>query len=220
MRITTRLVITALAALSAIALFAGSASASRALSITPSTGLITLASSSPWTFAGSNGTNIICERVVLLISLATSQIAKSANNRLPEGLVGWVTEGRTERCRESLFGSEIRTVILARKNARETWFPLLYKAFLGTLPSINGILLQSLNAAFEFTSALIGRALYRGSPGNLIAFNASQQSERNRFKEEAANAATQNEPRNSNYPPQGTLRGSGTINPVLTISLL
>jgi hypothetical protein len=216
---TNRLVITALAALSAIALFAGPASASRALSIAPSTGLITLASSGAWTFAGSNGTNLICARVVLLISLATSQVAKSSAGRLPEGLFGWITEGRFIECRESLFGSAITLVLLARTESRATWFPLLYKAFLGTLPTINGILLQTLSFGWEFTSALIGRALYRGSPGNLIAFNALR-SERNRFKEESGNTFIQNEPRNSNYPPEIVLRGSGTISPVLTIRLI
>jgi hypothetical protein len=219
MRITTRLVITALAALSAIALFAGPASASRALSITPSTGLITLASSEAWTFAGSNGTNIICQRVVLLISLATSQISKSAANRLPEGLIGWVTEGRAPECEESVFHTAVTTTVLARKGARETWFPLLYKTFLGTLPTINGILIVALNAAFEFRNALVGQALFQGAVGNLITFNASRQTERNRFLTGPENAAIQTTS-NGSYPREGILRGSGTISPTLTIRLI
>jgi hypothetical protein len=219
MRIITRLVITALAALSAIALFAGPAAASRALSITPSTGLITLTSSGAWTFAGKNGLDLVCARVVLLISLATSQISKSAANRLPEGLMGWVTEGRIAECTERVFGTAVIVTVLARKALRGTWFPLIYKAFLGTLPSINGILVIALNFGWEWRNSLIGAVLYRGSLGNLIALNARLQTERNRWLEEAENLFIQTTS-NSNWPREFVLRGSGTISPTLAIRLV
>jgi hypothetical protein len=214
MRITMRLVMTALIALSAFAFFAGSAAASRALSITPSRGLITLASNGAWTFRGSP--EVICQRVVLLISLRTEQVLKSAAGTLPAGQIGNVQEGTARECRDSLLGSEVRTVILARKERNLTWFPLRYDAFLGTLPNINGILITALNGAFSFTSELLGTCLYRGVVGNLVALNVNRQTTENRylpatiFKQEGGTAC----------PPSGELVGRGTISPVLTVSLL
>jgi hypothetical protein len=213
MRITMRLVMTALIALSAFAFFAGSAAASRALSVTPTRGLITLASNGAWTFRGSP--EVICQRVVLLISLR-EQVAKAAAGRLPEGQIGNVQEGTARECRESIFGGEVRTVILARKALRETWFPLRYDAFLGTLPAINGILLTALNGAFSFTNPLIGTCLYRGNVGNLIALNASRQTTENRFLAARIPLISGG----GACPPSGELVGRGTISPTLTVSLL
>jgi hypothetical protein len=216
---TTRLVITAIAAVAALALYAGAAAASTGLSISPSRGLITLTNSGAWTFSGKEARPLqfICARVQLLLSLATESIRKAAANRLPEGLIGWITEGAFGECRESLFGSEIRLELLARKAARETWFPLLYKAFLGTLPAINGILIVALNAGFSFRNALIGTALYTGNVGNLIALNARQQTETNRF---LPDLLRQTEPRNPNFISEGFFVGRGTIAPTLTIRLI
>jgi hypothetical protein len=213
MRITMRLVMTALIALSAFAFFAGSAAASRALSIT-ARGLITLASNGAWTFKGSP--EVICQRVSLLISLRTEQVAKAAAGRLPEGQIGNVQEGRATECRDSLFGSEVRTIILARKPTPSTYFPLRYDAFLGTLPAINGILLTALNGAFSFTNALIGTCLYRGNVGNLIALNGSGQTTENRY---LANRIPKQEG-GGGCPASGELIGRGTISPVLTIRLI
>jgi hypothetical protein len=219
MRITTRLVITAIAALAVLALYAGAAAASTGLSISPSRGLITLTNSGAWTFTGKEERplQIICARVQLLLSLATESIRKAAANRLPEGLIGWVTQGTATECRESVLGSEVRVEILARKTEMRTWFPLLYKAFLGTLPAINGILIVALNAGFSFRNAFVGTALYTGNVGNLISLNARQQTETNRF---LPDLTRQIEPRNANFPPEGVLIGRGTIAPTLTIRLI
>jgi hypothetical protein len=212
----SRLVITAIAALAILALYAGAASASRGLSVSPSRGLITLTNSGAWTFSGkgANALQIICQRAILLLSLATEQIPKSV--RLPEGLVGWVTEGTIGECVERVLGTAVVTTLKARKPARETWFPLGYTSFLGTLPNINGLLILALHAEFTFRSA-VGVALFRGNVGNLITLNARQQTERNRF---LPDLTFQNEPRNGNYPAEGSLIGSGTIAPVLTIRLI
>jgi hypothetical protein len=211
---TIRIMLMACVALSAFAFFAGSAAASRALSITPSRGLITLASNGAWTFKASP--EWICQRVVLLISLSTEQVLKSAAGTLPAGQIGNIQEGTFRECRESLFGGEIRLVLLARKALRATWFPLRYDAFLGTLPAINGILLTTLNGAFSFTNGLIGTCLYRGNVGNLIALNASRQTTENRF---LANRIPLQEGGGS-CAASGELVGRGTISPTLTLRLL
>jgi hypothetical protein len=214
MRIIMRLVLTACVALSAFAFFAGSAAASRALGFTPSRGLITLASNGAWTFRGSPES--ICQRGVLLISLRTEQVLKSAAGTLPAGQIGNVTEGSFRECRESLFGSEVRWVFLARKENSATWFPVRYDAFLGTLPAIGGILLTILNFAISFTNALIGTCLYRGNVGLLIALNASHQPIEYRF---LANRIPLQSGGGS-CPASGELVGRGTISPTLTVSLL
>jgi hypothetical protein len=211
---TIRILFMTCVTLSALASLADSAVASRALSITPSRGLITLASNGAFTFRGSP--EIICQRVVRLISLRTGQVAKSAAGRLPEGQTGNVQEGTARECRDSILGSEVRIVILARKENSATWFPLRYDAFLGTLPAINGILLTALNGAFAFFNGFIGTCLYRGNVGNLIALNGSRQTTENRF---LANRIPL-QSGGSGCPASGELIGRGTISPTLTVSLL
>jgi hypothetical protein len=67
---------------------------------------------------------------------------------------------------------------------------------------------------------LLGACLYNATRiGNLFRFNANRESERNIFKEEASNLATLTSG-GGGCPPEGVLRRSGTITPVLRISLL
>jgi hypothetical protein len=220
MRITRYLVIAALAALSVLALYAGPASASRAISIAPIRGLITLTNVGSWTFSGKSGLEAICTRAILLISLATQQILKSSAGKLPEGLIGWITEGAFEGCTERIFGTTLRVFLKARKALRESWFPLLYQTFLGTLPAITGLLIIILRMGFELRNPLLGACLYNApTVGNLIRFNANRESERNTFLEEARNLATLTAG-GGGCPPEGVLRGAGTITPVLRITLL
>jgi hypothetical protein len=219
MRTIVRLATVVVAAVSVVALFAGPASASRALSITPSRGLITLASSGNWSFSEPGGLEFICTSVRLLISLATEQIPKSSAGRLSEGLIGWMTEGTPEGCTERAFGSSITLIILARKSARETWSPLRYDAFLGTLPNINGVLITMLNFEWEWRIALIGECLYRGSLGNLVALNARLQTERNRFLARSTEEAVRWRG-GASCPASLLIRGAGTITPTLTLRLI
>jgi hypothetical protein len=214
MRITTRIVIAALAALSVIALFAGPASASRGISISPSTGLITLASNGSWTF-GRGLFSVICARVTLKISLATSQISKAAAGRLPEGLAGWITEGTIAECRDAI-GGAASSVALTTLAQREKWFPLLYNGFLGTLPNINGVLLLALRSNFSVTTGPAGTCLYEGTIGNLIVFNGSLQSVSNSFLTNSERLISGGE----GCPATGSLSGRGTISPTLTIRLI
>jgi hypothetical protein len=220
MAIITRLTLVALAALSAFALFAGSASASRALSITPARGLITLTNSGSWTFTDSARWEAICPRVRLEIQLATEQISKSAAGRLPEGLIGWITEATSMECKENVLGAEADLVILVRKANRETWFPLLYNSFLGTLPSVSGLLFTALNYGWSWRTPLFGQCLYAWNVGHLIAFNARLQSERSRWlarENEAARLITGNP---EVCPRSVLMQGSSTIAPTLTIRLI
>jgi hypothetical protein len=199
--------------------FAGVATASRALSIEPSRGLITLTSNHPWTFTAAGGLAVICERVIIKASLSTERVSKAAANRLPEAMIGWVTEGTAAGCRESVLGAAVTTVILARKTASRTWFPIGYFGFLGTLPTITGVLIFILHAEISFTISVIGLCLYRGDLGNLIRLNEiTGRTVSNRWLE--VDSAFLINTENRNCPLEGRLAGEGLLSPILTFRLI
>ncbi len=145
------------AVIAGLALIAGAASANRSLSLSPA-GTVRSTSEGKVTFEEPSGSfGLACN---LTLTGTTERIApKRAGTH-----VGSITEGRTNECRDTFFGTAGEAVLLFERGP----FEIVYSSFLGTLPAINGILFRA-DARFLLTTS-IGRCLYETTAAREAAF--------------------------------------------------
>jgi len=209
-----RLAAAACAAICSLALFAGPASARRAMRVEPA-GEITKVVEEFTITAFGGEVSIIC--ALTLRGRLAPQINKLGARRLPEGRIGQITSGGAERCRTN-FGAEAAVTILVEA-ARP--INLRYEAFLGVLPRITGILFRKLAFEFEVIEpVIIGRCLYSGPVALLMSFPPVEERGR-RFNDErfvVPNVIPL--VRGMLCPPEVELSGTGKVMPPTGLVLL
>lgn len=151
MRMPRRLLLTVLTAALTLALAAGVATANRAIQIEPVGSYTT--TSPEVTITEEGGASVRC--AVTLIGSLHRSIAKTRGT-----LAGFVTEGRTERCRTS-FGTTATVTFLTTPSH------IQYESFRGTLPSITGFVtivkeVSLLIALRGLVGERVNECLYRG----------------------------------------------------------
>lgn len=183
-----------------LALFASTASASRAIGIEfgrETRALITgrVAIEEPF-----RAISVRC-RVVFTGELTRNQVEKTARDRLPEGRIIQWREARVSECSGG-------TLIYL------TPIDEVYHAFLGTLPAITGILVIDL-IAFEITSGPV-RCLYRGPVGYLYAVEGGGAIRMGSYLNEAISLFRGTE----GCPGSMTITGTDTIEPPMRLRLV
>lgn len=160
---------------------------------------------------------IIC--TVTLDARVRVLVLKASADRT-EGKIGEITAGRTAGCSDSTGGAAAATVLAeATTNGERHPFPMIYHSFLGTLPEISGVLVNTNNSAFllEDREAGFTSCLYEGTQGFLFEV-ARRVTSRGRFLSEnripLIRASSESCPRN------GRLSGSLTFNRTIGIILL
>jgi hypothetical protein len=157
----TRLALTTSLTLLPLTLLAATATASNGIAIEARVGTIITTTGSN-TFI-SEAFNEICN-LTLHGTLAKTSVLKRNANRLPEGLIAQITEGTAGPgaiCTDSFGGRTDSMSIL--NNARRP-IDVVYSAFLGTLPRINGIKTINLRSAFSINLPGLGtECLFEGN---------------------------------------------------------
>jgi hypothetical protein len=205
-------------ALFSLALLAGSASANRSIEVE---GLergrgVTITSEGQFTFTAEGGATVRCN--VTLSGTLGRLIAKTT--RLPEGQIGTLTGGSTERCIGPNGEAAEESIVLAepRANGLRVPIPLRYNSFLGTLPRINGILIVALRPGFTIFPFRLTCLYTVTELGALIRFTGElPRSERGSFLRNVANLVA--ELSNALCPRTGELAGNFNIRPQLILNL-
>lgn len=201
-------------AILSLAILTGAASANRSLAI-EGTNPITASGRSVFR---SSFINVSCN-LTLRGSITRSTVAKSAA-RTSAGVFAVITEGRTNperNCTDNLFGTRDSATV---NNTNANPIRLQYAIFLGTLPNINGVLVEALNA--DFTLELPGfgaRCRFVGTDGGLFSETGGRQAfNQARFLESIAipGAAENREP----CPASGSLQSTVSVSPAIRIRLL
>jgi hypothetical protein len=155
----------AVASMCALAAFAGSAGAVRAIWIQPG-GEIKKTVEAFTIRAWGGELTIICA-LTLTGRLTTAPIEKAAAGVLPAGRMGRIEGWAVEGCRTNIGGPAELTVLVEQG----TPFQLRYQAFLGLLPAITGIRFRKLGFAFQIVEPMVlGTCLYRGMVDLLLEF--------------------------------------------------
>jgi hypothetical protein len=215
MRITRKLAITASFALFSLAMLAGTATASNGIAIEARVGTqITATGSSTLV---SEAVNLICNLTLKGTTAKTSVLKRNAN-RLPEGLIGQITEGTAgpgETCTDSFGGTRDSARLL---NTAARPIDVVYSAFLGTLPRINGIKTINLRTAFVINLPGLGtECLFEGSIEALFFESRGGQSlDRVTFGNDRIPLIRGT----ALCPRSGQLRSTLTVSPALPIRLI
>ena len=206
MRTFTRSLIAACTVIASLALLTGAASALRSLSVSPG-GAISASGVS--TFAGGE-LQVICN--LTLGGNLNRSVAKRAGES-----AGSVTEGRTENCRENVFGLRVREAVVLVEAGRP--FAVTYVSFLGILPNITGVLFSAARAAFNLF-ALGTECLYEAARQGFLADESIAGGPRfNRITLLSGDIARFVRGGGA-CPPEGNVRARLTLSPVQTASLL
>jgi len=203
--IAARALVAACVALSALTLLAGSAAAEESLRLSPS-GEFTATSEGAITFQSAL-ISVNCS--VTLSGRTDTEVETSVARLLPEGIIGEIDEGRAGSCRES-FGGAAEARFLITENLLAN---LRYDSFLGTLPSITGVLLTALAVKLQISTFGL-RCLYEGAVGMLITFPPSGGANSVRLLEPTVRLVSGSE----GCAREGTLRGRFRLTPEQTIS--
>lgn len=142
--------------------------------------------------------------------MTTTGTNKELSRVLPEGLVASITEGRTSGCTDQS-GAEAQVIPQAETLRR---YGIRYDSFLGTLPSISGIL----GTALEVAVRIIASGLtcdYTGEQGMLIAFPATETGNTIRLLETSRLRLV----RGTGCPTEGKLKGTLKLTPNQRLAL-
>jgi hypothetical protein len=204
MRIALRLAVLIGAAFSATLFMAAGALGSASLGLEPG-GAIRAVSVGRVTFTGS-GLSVECN--ASLNGEVAGGVSKSGA-RSTEGLTGILEEGRFAECRESFGAAEVRSLLTPSARSE-----LIYSSFLGTLPSITGVLLTAQELTMQIRGLIT--CLYRGEVGLLVTFPAEAEGNRARILEASRIPLVSG---SETCPREGSIRGTLRITPSQRITL-
>jgi hypothetical protein len=175
MRTCLRLAMTVAMAVAALMLIGGTAVANRNIAV--ERGGEVRISEGRLTFEESGRVFRVTCNTTLVGKLTRTGVQKVAR-ALPGGVVGIINEGRFSGCTEGA-GGEAQVRLLAEP---EQPIQMTYEAFLGTLPSITGILALALAVRLQIIAASM-TCEYAGDLGVLVTFPAVEEANTARFLE-------------------------------------
>ena len=170
MRNALRIAVTAAMASVVLVLAAGAAVAERNIAVERG-GEVSISNGRLTFEETGRGLRVICNTTING-PLTTTGVKKARN--LPGGVVGLMKEGRFSGCTEG-FGGAAEVVMFSdseHTTEAEHPIPMTYEAFLGTLPSITGILVLALGLILRITASGM-TCNYLGNLGVLMTFPPS-----------------------------------------------